>query len=68
MPHLPLYHIYERLCCIHILIGGGSLVFSSDDLTNFENLLINMQKYTPTIFCSVPYIYNKIYELIDKKI
>ncbi|KAL1806552.1 long chain acyl-CoA synthetase 6, peroxisomal isoform X2 [Daucus carota subsp. sativus] len=56
--YLPLAHIYERFNQILVAYYGGSVGFYQGD--NLK-LLDDMVILRPTVFCSVPRVYNKIY-------
>ncbi|EGR29129.1 hypothetical protein IMG5_162320 [Ichthyophthirius multifiliis] len=59
--YLPLSHIYERVGVYGCLFGGCAVGFYSGDI---ENLNEDLRILQPTILCSVPQIYNKLYETI----
>ncbi|KAL2463939.1 Long chain acyl-CoA synthetase 7 [Forsythia ovata] len=57
--YLPLAHIYERANQILVVyFGGASGFYQGDNL----KLLEDMAVLKPTIFCSVPRLYNRIYD------
>ena len=59
--YLPLAHIYERvntLSCTHF---GAGIGFYSGDVTN---LLDDIAELKPTIFASVPRLWNRIYDKV----
>ncbi|KAL3812656.1 hypothetical protein ACJIZ3_013924 [Penstemon smallii] len=56
--YLPLAHIYERVNQILVVHSGGASGFYQGD--NMK-LLDDMAVLKPTIFCSVPRLYNRIY-------
>ncbi|KAL0414558.1 UNVERIFIED_CONTAM: Long chain acyl-CoA synthetase 6, peroxisomal [Sesamum radiatum] len=56
--YLPLAHIYERANQILVVYFGGASGFYQGD--NMK-LLEDMAVLKPTIFCSVPRLYNRIY-------
>ncbi|CAI9776320.1 unnamed protein product [Fraxinus pennsylvanica] len=57
--YLPLAHIYERANQISVVyFGGASGFYQGDNL----KLLEDMAVLKPTIFCSVPRLYNRIYD------
>ncbi|XP_023742666.1 long chain acyl-CoA synthetase 7, peroxisomal [Lactuca sativa] len=57
--YLPLAHIYERSNQIMLAYYGGSTGFYQGD--NLK-LLDDMAELKPTIFCSVPRLYNRVYD------
>ncbi|KAL3507916.1 hypothetical protein ACH5RR_033298 [Cinchona calisaya] len=56
--YLPLAHIYERANQILVVYYGGASGFYQGD---HLKLLEDMTVLKPTIFCSVPRLYNKLY-------
>ncbi|KAL8100224.1 long chain acyl-CoA synthetase 6, peroxisomal-like isoform X1 [Apium graveolens] len=59
--YLPLAHIYERYHQIMVPYYGTAVGFYQGDTTK---LLDDMVHLRPTIFCSVPRLFNKIYASI----
>ncbi|KAI7753705.1 hypothetical protein M8C21_009346 [Ambrosia artemisiifolia] len=57
--YLPLAHIYERSNQIILAYYGGSVGFYQGD--NLK-LLDDMALLRPTVFCSVPRLYNRVYD------
>ncbi|KAI3715462.1 hypothetical protein L6452_22445 [Arctium lappa] len=57
--YLPLAHIYERSNLILLAYYGGSAGFYQGD--NLK-LLDDMAELRPTVFCSVPRLYNRVYD------
>lgn len=57
--YLPLAHIYERSNQIILAYYGGSVGFYQGDSLK---LLEDMAVLRPTVFCSVPRLYNKVYD------
>ncbi|XP_021282959.1 long chain acyl-CoA synthetase 7, peroxisomal [Herrania umbratica] len=56
--YLPLAHIYERTNqIISVYYGGGVGFYQGDNL----KLMDDLAALRPTIFCSVPRLYNRIY-------
>ncbi|CAD8062385.1 unnamed protein product [Paramecium primaurelia] len=65
LSYLPLPHVMERLIILTMLFTGASIGFYRGD----PNLLKeDIQKLRPTIFASVPRLYNKFYDGIKAKI
>ncbi|KAL1198038.1 Long chain acyl-CoA synthetase 7, peroxisomal [Cardamine amara subsp. amara] len=57
--YLPLAHIYERANQILGVYGGVAIGFyQGDNLKLIDDLLV----LRPTVFCSVPRLYNRIYD------
>ncbi|KVH93576.1 AMP-binding, conserved site-containing protein [Cynara cardunculus var. scolymus] len=57
--YLPLAHIYERSNVLLLAYYGGSAGFYQGD--NLK-LLDDMAELKPTVFCSVPRLYNRVYD------
>ncbi|CAD8168829.1 unnamed protein product [Paramecium octaurelia] len=63
--YLPLPHVMERLIILTMLYTGATIGFYRGD----PNLLKeDIQKLRPTVFASVPRLYNKFYDGIKAKI
>ncbi|KAJ3326027.1 hypothetical protein HDV06_002412 [Boothiomyces sp. JEL0866] len=60
--YLPLAHIFERLMQAYITFHGGKIGFYQGD-TN--KLLDDVAELKPTIFASVPRLYNKIFDKVQ---
>ncbi|CAL5219689.1 g1576 [Coccomyxa viridis] len=61
LSYLPLAHIYERVTLIGVTHGGVSVGFYRGEVTE---LLDDMLELQPTIFTSVPRLYNRIYDRV----
>ncbi|KAI3803993.1 hypothetical protein L1987_32160 [Smallanthus sonchifolius] len=57
--YLPLAHIYERFNQIMVTYYGGSVGFYQGDSLK---LLDDIAVLRPTVFCSVPRLYNRVYD------
>lgn len=57
--YLPLAHIYERINTITCTHRGAAIGFFSGDVTR---LLDDIAALRPTIFCSVPRLWNRIFD------
>ncbi|KAL4496158.1 hypothetical protein ABPG72_012895 [Tetrahymena utriculariae] len=62
---LPLSHIYERDVCQNMMVNGASIGFASKDLASQK---LDLEILQPTIYCSVPRLYNRVYQSIKDKI
>lgn len=61
LSYLPLAHLYERLCVNCLLCQGGKIgVYSG----NVKLLLDDAKELKPTVFASVPRVYQKIFDSI----
>jgi long-chain acyl-CoA synthetase len=61
LSYLPLAHVFERLVQSAFLMAGARMGFYQGDTLK---ILEDIQELRPTIFCSVPRLYNRIYEKI----
>jgi long-subunit acyl-CoA synthetase (AMP-forming) len=57
--YLPLAHIYERVNTISCTHFGCAIGFYSGDV---QKLLDDIAELKPTVFCSVPRLWNRIYD------
>ena len=61
LSYLPMAHVFERLVAYAFVIAGGKIgMFNGDTL----KLKDDLRDLKPTIFCSVPRLYNRFYDLI----
>lgn len=60
--YLPLAHIYERLNVQMAIHNGVAIGFYQGDILK---LMDDMQELKPTLFASVPRLYNRIYDRIN---
>ena len=61
--YLPLAHCYE-LCVYHTMIWfGGEIYCMNGDVTK---LALDLMEARPTIFVSVPRLYNRFYDLMSR--
>ncbi|CAD8084657.1 unnamed protein product [Paramecium sonneborni] len=65
LSYLPLPHVMERLLVISLLYVGAQVAFYRGDVNLLKE---DIQKLRPTIFVSVPRLYNKFYDGIKTKI
>lgn len=59
LSYLPLAHVMERVFTCAFIYKGGTIGFYSGDVLRLKN---DLQELKPTIFISVPRLYNKFYE------
>jgi long-chain acyl-CoA synthetase len=59
--YLPLAHVFERVCQIMMINVGGRIGFYQGDTLK---LLDDIAELKPTIFASVPRLFNRIYDKI----
>eukprot|EP01138_Halocafeteria_seosinensis_P000248 gb/GECG01000254.1/.p1 GENE.gb/GECG01000254.1/~~gb/GECG01000254.1/.p1 ORF type:complete len:708 (+),score=97.62 gb/GECG01000254.1/:1-2124(+) len=64
LSYLPLAHAFERLVMTFVLMNGACAGFFQGDV---RKLTEDIAKLRPTIFPSVPRLYNKIYDKITGK-
>ena len=62
--YLPLAHVYERVLMNYILYVRGKYGIFAGDVFKLDEDLAAMK---PTLFCSVPRLFNKFYDGIKKK-
>ena len=60
--YLPLAHIYERVTMLVCLFNGAHVGFYRGDVLG---LLDDIAALQPTIFCSVPRLWNRIYDKVN---
>lgn len=65
LSYLPLPHIFERLIDIALLYFGARIGFYGGDMLKIKDDLAVLK---PTIFVSVPRLYNKFYDRIKTKL
>jgi long-chain acyl-CoA synthetase len=61
LSYLPLAHVFERLVHCALFMAGASMGFYQGDTLK---ILDDIKALRPTVFCSVPRLYNRIYERI----
>ncbi|CAG5135652.1 unnamed protein product [Candidula unifasciata] len=61
MSYLPLAHVFDRAACVLVLMSGAQIGYYSRDLTA---LLDDFATLRPTIFPSVPRLFNRIYDSV----
>lgn len=64
LSYLPLPHLYERTAIIFYLYEGVSINFFGGDILKLKEDLADVR---PTIFISVPRIFNKFYSAMKAK-
>ncbi len=60
--YLPLSHTFEQLMNIYLIYVGASIGYFDG---NMLKLTEDMQELKPTLFCTVPRLFNKIYDKIN---
>ena len=60
--YLPLAHIYERVTILVCLFAGSRAGFFRGDVLG---LLDDIAELKPTVFCSVPRLWNRIYDKVQ---
>ncbi|KAI9325243.1 hypothetical protein DFJ73DRAFT_767763 [Zopfochytrium polystomum] len=61
MSYLPLAHVFERACQIVVVNHGGAIGFYQGDTLK---LLDDVAELKPTLFPSVPRVYNRIFDKV----
>lgn len=64
LSYLPLPHLFERTMVVCVLYFGAEINFFGGDLLKLKEDLADVR---PTIFGSVPRIYNKFYTAMQTK-
>ena len=64
LSYLPLPHILERELVYVVLFAGGRVVYYSGDTAKIKDDLALVK---PTIFVSVPRLFSRFYDVIQKK-
>lgn len=62
---LPLAHIYELCSQTTLVCQGARTGFYSGDI---RNMVSDIQALHPTIICGVPRVFNRLYDIMNKKI
>ena len=61
LSYLPLAHIYENLISLFMAVWAGGTV---NFVESIETLPLNLREISPTVFCSVPRIWEKFVSMI----
>ncbi|MFC1849149.1 AMP-dependent synthetase/ligase [candidate division CSSED10-310 bacterium] len=64
LSYLPLAHIYENLISLFLAIKGGATV---NFVESMDTLVLNLREVSPTVFASVPRIWEKFASMIEMK-
>ncbi|KAF0693244.1 Aste57867_15768 [Aphanomyces stellatus] len=59
--YLPLPHVFERAACANVTRIGAGIGFYQGDVLH---LMDDMAELKPTIFCSVPRLFNRVYDKV----
>ena len=62
---LPLCHVFERMAGYYLMLSRGVTVAFAE---NVEQVPANMLEVRPTVMCSVPRLYEKMYARIHEKV
>ncbi|MEM8964338.1 MAG: long-chain fatty acid--CoA ligase [Acidobacteriota bacterium] len=62
---LPWAHSFGQTCELHLMISAGAAMAINDAV---ENLVPNLADVRPTVLFSVPRVFNRIYDGLQKKI
>jgi long-chain acyl-CoA synthetase len=58
LTYLPLSNLMDRVICLTMIANGGSIYFYNGDVDKIKE---DLQEVKPTIFISIPRLYNKFY-------
>ena len=61
LSYLPLAHVFERLVQVALWYAGAAVAFYQGDALK---LVDDLKDVRPTVFCSVPRLYNRFYDKI----
>jgi len=61
LSYLPLAHIFETIAQVAVLVNGGAVGFFQD---NIKKLTLDMQAVQPSLFCGVPRVFTRIYQVV----
>jgi len=61
LSYLPLAHVFEKLVILTVFYNGAKIGFSCGNSLKLKDDIANLK---PTIFASVPRIYNKFFDII----
>mmetsp|Transcript_6453 Transcript_6453/g.886 ORF Transcript_6453/g.886 Transcript_6453/m.886 type:complete len:88 (+) Transcript_6453:95-358(+) len=61
LSYLPLPHVFDRCMCNTIIYNAGAIYFYNGDNLKLKQDLADVR---PTVFGSVPRLYNKFYDAI----
>lgn len=61
LSHLPLCHVYERCAGHYVMFLGGACIYYVDTLGALPSTMLELK---PEIICSVPRLYERIYDKV----
>ena len=67
LSYLPLAHVAERSIIWHLLVKGGCFCVVSKGSVS-KVLKNDLEDVKPTVFLSVPKLYNKFYDAVNAKL
>ena len=62
---LPLSHIFERMAGYYMMLNSGTTIAYAEGV---EQVPANMAEVRPTVMCSVPRLYEKMFARINEKV
>lgn len=61
---LPWAHAFGHTCELHFMISQGASIALCEAV---DKLLVNLTEVRPTVLCSVPRIFNRLYDAVNKQ-
>ena len=65
LSYLPLAHVFEKVVFLHLGYLGAKIAVYGGDVQKLKD---DLELVKPTVFCSVPRLFNKFHDVISKKI
>jgi long-chain acyl-CoA synthetase len=65
LSYLPLAHVFEKVVFLYLAYAGAKIAVYNGDVMKLKD---DMEILHPTVFCSVPRLFNKFSDAISKKI
>jgi len=62
---LPLSHVFERTAGYYCVLNGGGTIYYAESI---DTVAANMMEVNPTVLVSVPRLYEKIHDKVDRQL